>query len=302
MLRTGERTHKQKQQAQANQQDKKKMKSIKVLSLTCETCHIIGSATASQLAPKVLIVGRSALVSRFRDLTYDDAEKDLPLDHPADKRIPNIDAWAHRNLVESFWKGKYSREYRPCECETRAQPSPPNGLNERNRDAEKWGLNSRCDGCGRVGSHSKCVFTSDRVMTNNGVLPDGSFRDSTQHDVREKRSGMTDDHGRLRPSSPGQLGEKEGRARFKEQVADLGQPAGATSWIYPVNEEGVLPFPEPHLDLFLVPSLSFDICETQMSTNPDATLSTPLDLIKRIKTACLEIDVKLGSSKAFVAI
>lgn len=46
------------------------------------------------------------------------------------------------------------------------------------------------------GSHSKCVFTSDRVMTNNGVLLDGSFRDSTQHDVREKRSGMTDDHGK----------------------------------------------------------------------------------------------------------
>ncbi|KAK1118789.1 hypothetical protein K0M31_014789 [Melipona bicolor] len=132
----------------------------------------------------------SPLYIQYRgSLTYDDdAEKDLPLDHPADKRIPNIDAWAHRNLVESFWKGKYSGEYRPCECETRAQqPSPPNGLNERNRDAEKWELNSRCDGCGRVGSHSKCVFTSDRVMTNNGVLPDG-LRSEIQRSMMYEKS------------------------------------------------------------------------------------------------------------------
>lgn len=44
-------------------------------------------------------------------------------------------------------------------------------------------------------SHSKCVFTSDRVMTNNGALLDAPFQDSTQRDVREKRSGMTDDRG-----------------------------------------------------------------------------------------------------------
>lgn len=32
-------------------------------------------------------------------------------------------------------------------------------------------------------------------MTNNGALLDAPFQDSTQRDVREKRSGMTDDHG-----------------------------------------------------------------------------------------------------------
>lgn len=65
-------------------------------------------------------------------------------------------------------------------------------------------------------------------MTNNGALLDGSFQDSTQHDVREKRSGMTDDHGKAIFS--GQQ-EKRREARFKEQVAELGQSAGATSWI-----------------------------------------------------------------------
>lgn len=163
----------------------------------CETCHIIGSATASQLAPKVLIAGRSALVSRFRDLTYDDAEKDLPFDHPADKRIPNIDAWGPPQSGGKFLERRGREcEYRPCECETRARPPPPSSLNEREIGTRRNGLNSRCDGWGGWwGSHSKCVFTSDRVMTNNGVLLDGSFRGSTQHDVREKRSGMTDDHG-----------------------------------------------------------------------------------------------------------
>lgn len=32
-------------------------------------------------------------------------------------------------------------------------------------------------------------------MTNNGALLDAPFQDSTQRDVREKRSGMTDDRG-----------------------------------------------------------------------------------------------------------
>ena len=122
-------------------------------------------------------------------------------------------------------------EYRPCECETRAQPPPPRTAWTREiRDAEKWAKLPLWRVWEGGGSHSKCVFTSDRVMTNNGVLLDGSFRGSTQHDVREKRSGMTDDH-RVRPSSPGQHGEKRREAQFKEQVADLGQSATATSWI-----------------------------------------------------------------------
>ena len=126
----------------------------------CETCHIIGSATASQLAPKVLVAGRSTLVSRFRDLTYDDAEKDLPFDHPADKRIPNIDAWARRNLAESFWKGE-AVNVNTGRVNVKHERSH---LHREQPEREKYGtrrngLNSRCDGCGRVGGVIRNVFS-----------------------------------------------------------------------------------------------------------------------------------------------
>lgn len=74
-------------------------------------------------------------------------------------------------------------------------------------------------GVTEVGSHSKCVFTSDRVMTNNGTLLDGSFQDSTQHDAREKRSGMTDDHGKAIFS--GQRRKRREELLAKKQVAEL---------------------------------------------------------------------------------
>lgn len=50
-------------------------------------------------------------------------------------------------------------------------------------------------------------------MTNNGGPSwlDAPFQDSTQRDVREKRSGMTDDHGHQAVFS---------RGREEEQVAE----------------------------------------------------------------------------------
>lgn len=71
-------------------------------------------------------------------------------------------------------------------------------------------------GSGAVGSnksHSKHVFTNDRVMTNNGTLLDGRLDISTPHDAREKRCGMTDDHLKV---SRGEL-EKE---RERERESD----------------------------------------------------------------------------------
>lgn len=137
-----------------------------------------------------------------------------------------------RNFLE-----RRGREYSVWMWNTSAVTSTSPGPNKS--DGERGYIPSVTG----VGSHSKCVFTSDRVMTNNGALLDGSFQDSTQHDVREKRSGMTDDHGKAIFS--GQQ-EKRREARSKEQVAELGQSAGATSWISWMKKES---FHSRNLDL-----------------------------------------------------
>lgn len=91
-------------------------------------------------------------------------------------------------------------------------------------------------------SHSKRVFTNDRVMTNNGDPPERRRRRrreparvfsrldiSTPRDARERRSGMTDD--RLKVSRGSEARERKERNALRTGTGspETRETAGVTS-------------------------------------------------------------------------
>jgi len=93
---------------------------------------------------------------------------------------------------------------------------------------------------GARGSHSRRVFTNDRVMTNNGDPPGDRLDISAPRDAREKHRGMTDDRLKVARAR-----ERLGRCT-QEQVAvprDRAHRAPQWSWALVFPERGRAPSP-----------------------------------------------------------